>query len=56
VRASVHGCRHASHRPVHSSSPEAQAALATAGEAFASSDVEEASANISDYMDEVCED
>jgi hypothetical protein len=37
------------------SSPEAQAALA-AGEAFASSDVEEASENISEYMDEVCED
>jgi hypothetical protein len=38
------------------SSPEAQAALAAAGEAFASSDVEEASENISEYMDEVCED
>ena len=38
------------------SSPEAQAALTTAGEAFASSDVQEASNNISEYMDEVCED
>ncbi|HUP14898.1 MAG TPA: hypothetical protein VM848_02420 [Acidimicrobiia bacterium] len=37
------------------SSPEAQAALATAGEAFASSGVEEASNNISEYMDEVCD-
>jgi hypothetical protein len=42
--------------PGSMSSPEAQAALATAGEAFASSDVEEASNNISEYMDEVCED
>lgn len=38
------------------SSPEAQAALAAAGEAFAAPEVEEASNNISDYMDEVCED
>ena len=41
--------------PGSMSSPEAQAALTTAGEAFASSDVEEASNNISEYMDEVCE-
>jgi hypothetical protein len=41
--------------PASLSSPEAQAALATAGEAFASADVEEASANVSEYMEEVCD-
>jgi hypothetical protein len=41
--------------PASLSSPEAQAALATAGEAFASAEVEEASANVSAYMEEVCD-
>ena len=37
------------------SSPEGQAALIAAGEAFSAPGVEEASENMSDYLEEVCE-
>jgi len=41
--------------PSSLSSTEAQSAIAAAGEAFSSPEVQEASENMSEYLEEVCE-